>query len=254
MRLLLVEDRPEVALALSRLLRIRHYSVDVASSLEEARLFLRSFKDYGAVILDLGLPDGSGENIISDLRGRHRKDKSYVPILVVSGLADTATRVRLLNAGADDVLVKPFDKEELFARLRAVMRRPNMIVGERYVVGPLSYDPVSEQAWYGDVLLQLTRSEKKLLSLLMQKAGKTVRKESLLSHMYDMDSDYPEVKILDVFICKLRKKIRDVGGNDRIIRTVWGCGYMIVEDGAPEDSGAAIPSDEMRVHDESLAA
>lgn len=228
MRILFVEDNATLCRAMKKMLNGCGVVADFAHSIEDAKMFLQTAKDfeYAAIVLDLKLPDGSGDTILQYVRTLTAKTKKYIPVLVISGFADIETRIRLLERGADDVLVKPFDGRELIAHLNALVRRNDLLALDRYVIGPLSCTPDFGRFWYEDKELALTRRERAIMKVLMQRADRLTSKQTLIANIYD-DNEIPEEKIVDVFVCKIRKKIKDLGGDGRIIKTAWGAGYMI---------------------------
>ena len=225
MRVLLIEDDIVLTEELSLMLRKTDIHVDVANCGEEG-MELAALYEYDVVILDLGLPDIIGEEVIVRLR----KKQIDVPILVLSGHSEVARRLAALRAGADDFLLKPFNRQELVARIHALVRRANGHYANMIQFGDLTLDLRNRDVRVGDKSLPLTATEYQMLELLCLKSGGVVSKENFLNHLYG-GIDEPEMKIIDVFICKLRKKIEyagtAAGTGQSIIETVWGRGYRM---------------------------
>jgi two-component system cell cycle response regulator CtrA len=206
MRVLLVEDEIAAAKAIALMLKSGGAVVDTADTGEEALELVRHY-DYDIVVLDLMLPDMDGYEVVR----RMRAGRIDVPVLILSGLSRPQAKVKGLGLGADDFITKPFDKAELLARIQAVVRR-----SKGYSQPTLSGRPV-----------HLTGKEYAILELLVLRKGMVLTKETFLNHLYG-GMDEPEMKIIDVFICKLRKKLAQAGV-DNLIGTVWGRGYMLRE-------------------------
>jgi two-component system cell cycle response regulator CtrA len=182
------------------------------------------FYDYDAVILDLGLPDMNGVVILE----RIRNSKKKTPVIVLSGLSTVDDKVRCLSAGADDYLTKPFSKIELLARIYAIVRRANCLHSSVITIGPLSIDLVNRIVTIYGSEISLTGKEYAIMELLGIKKGSIIPKETFLNHIYG-GLDEPDLKIVDVFICKLRKKMAAISGGLNFIETIWGRGYTIKE-------------------------
>lgn len=153
------------------------------------------------MILDLGLPDMSGDKVLDNLRAKNE----HLPVLILSGEADVEARLSCLRAGADDYLTKPFNMDELVARLHALVRRANGHANNRLQFGDITLDLTVRDVRVGNTRVELTSKEYQMLELLCLRKGSVVSKESFLDHLYG-GMDEPEMKIIDVFICKLRKK------------------------------------------------
>ncbi len=223
MRILLIEDNALFAQSLCGALENKGFHIDETDRGEDG-LELASLYEYQAIILDLGLPDMSGTEVLLNLRKNH----SSIPVLILSGETDVEARLGCLEAGADDYLVKPFNMEELVARLHALVRRSNGHATNKMYFGDVSLDLTARDVRVGDTRVALTSKEYKMLELLCLRKGNVVSKESFLDHLYG-GLDEPEMKIIDVFICKLRKKIETAGANTPLIETVWGRGYRVDE-------------------------
>ena len=221
MRILLIEDDVVLSQELSFMLEKNDIQVDVAAQGEDG-MELAGLYEYDVLILDLGLPDMMGEDVITRLR----KKQIDIPVLVLSGHSELERRLVSLRAGADDFLLKPFNRQELVARIHALVRRTNGHSANIMQFGDLIFDLQTSEVHIKDKLVRLTAKEYQMLELLCLKDGGVVSKENFLNHLYG-GMDEPEMKIIDVFICKLRKKIENAGTNQSIIETVWGRGYRI---------------------------
>lgn len=222
MRILVVEDDEAAARGTAMVLKSSGAVVDLADSGEEA-LGLVRYYDYDIVILDLMLPDMIGSDVVR----RMRSSKIAVPIMICSSQTASTQRVQLLSYGADDFITKPFDSLELLERARAIVRRSRGFSDSNVNIGPLTLNVALREARINDTLVHLTGKEYAILELLMIRRGTVLTKDAFLSHLYG-GMDEPEVKIIDVFICKLRKKLYSAGAQD-IIKTVWGQGYTLCD-------------------------
>jgi two-component system cell cycle response regulator CtrA len=166
----------------------------------------------------------SGYEVLRQLR----LAKVSTPVLILSGLDGIQNKVRGLGYGADDYLTKPFHKDELIARMQAIIRRSSDQTEAVLQCGDLTVSPRAQQAEIAGRQVNLTGTEYKILAFLAQRQGSTLTKEMLLNHLYS-GMDEPEIKIIDVFICKLRKKLAEASGGRNYIETIWGRGYMLRE-------------------------
>ncbi len=221
MRILLIEDDLAASRSVTLLLERERFSVDAAGSGEEG-LDLSRVYDYDAVILDLDLPDMSGHEVLRRLR----RAKTHAPLVILSGYADVTNKVRGLMTGADDYMTKPFARDELLARLKAVIRRAHGYSAPSVRTGRLVVDLARREAEVDGAPIRLTRKEYQILEILCLRKGATLTKELLLEHLY-AGMDEPVIKIIDVFVCKLRKKIALMTGGAHYIETVWGRGYVL---------------------------
>jgi two-component system cell cycle response regulator CtrA len=221
MRVLLVEDDSSTAKSIELMLKSEGYVVD-NTDLGEDGLDLGKLYDYDIIILDLMLPDMDGYEVLKRLRAA----KVNTPILILSGLADLDNKIKGLGFGADDYLTKPFDKRELIARIQAIVRRSQGHAQSTIVTGRVTVNLDSRTVDVDGKPLHLTGKEYGILELLSLRKGTTLTKEMFLNHLYG-GMDEPEVKIIDVFICKLRKKIEEMTDGDNYIETVWGRGYVL---------------------------
>jgi two-component system cell cycle response regulator CtrA len=221
MRVLLVEDDISTAKSVSVMLNALGYVVDVANSGEDGIEIGRLY-DYDVFILDLMLPDMDGYDVLQRLR----RTGVTTPILILSGLLETDNKIKCFSFGADDYLTKPFDQGELAARLRAIVRRSNGHCGSIIQAGRLSVDLEAKTASVDGAPVPLTTKEYAILELLALRKGQTLNKTQFLDHIYG-GVDEPDLKIVDVFICKLRKKLERISGGETFIATVWGRGYVL---------------------------
>lgn len=216
MRLLVVEDDPDLLRQLSDTLRSEGYAVDQASDGEEAE-YLGGVEPYDAVVLDLGLPVKDGVSVLESWRGQGHA----MPVLILTARGQWSEKVAGFDAGADDYLTKPFEMEELKARLRALIRRAAGHASSVLTCGPISLDTRSATVKVEDEPVALTGHEYKLLSYLIHHADKIVSRTELTEHIYDQDFDR-DSNTIEVFVGRLRKKL----GVD-IIKTVRGLGYRM---------------------------
>ncbi len=216
MRLLVVEDEPNLARQLRRTLEQAGYAVDTARDGEEGQ-YLGETESYDAVVLDLGLPEVDGLTVLD----RWRRAGIKVPVLVLTARDSWSDKVAGLDAGADDYLAKPFQTEELIARLRALIRRSSGHASAELVAGDVRLDTRSGRVTLAGEPVKLTAQEFKLLSYLMHHKGKVVSRTELIEHIYDQDFDR-DSNTIEVFITRIRKKL-----GAHLITTVRGLGYCL---------------------------
>ena len=221
MRVLLIEDDTAMAKSIELMLGADGFNV-FTTDLGEEGIDLGKLYDYDIIILDLNLPDMHGYDVLKKLRAA----KIDTPILILSGMAEPDKKVKGLGFGADDYLVKPFDRQELVARLHAIVRRSKGHAESLIRTGKLTVNLDSKSVEVESGRLHLTGKEYAMLELLSLRKGSTLTKEMFLNHLYG-GMDEPELKIIDVFICKLRKKLAQATGGDHFIETVWGRGYVL---------------------------
>jgi two-component system cell cycle response regulator CtrA len=221
MRVLLVEDDVPTARYIGLSLASVGITCDIATVGEEG-IELNAVYDYDIVILDLILPGIDGYEVLRRLRSA----KVNVPILILSGLSQPNQKVKGLGVGADDYLTKPFDRDELIARIQAVVRRSKGHAESVIRVGKLAVNLHHRVVEVDNKPLHLTSKEYAIMELLALRKGTILTKEMFLNHLYG-GMDEPEFKIIDVFICKLRKKLADASGGESYIETVWGRGYTL---------------------------
>ncbi|PWG18081.1 response regulator transcription factor CtrA [Salibaculum griseiflavum] len=227
MRVLLVEDDPTTAKSIE--LMLGHANLNVyTTDLGEEGIDLAKLYDYDLIILDIGLPDMSGHDVLRQLR----LARVETPILILSGDDGTEAKLKGFGFGADDYLTKPFHREELIARIHAIIRRSKGHAQSIIRTGKVSVNLDAKTVDVGGQPVHLTGKEYQMLELLSLRKGTTLTKEMFLNHLYG-GMDEPELKIIDVFICKLRKKLSEATGGDTYIETVWGRGYVLRD---PEQS------------------
>ena len=224
MRILLIEDDVLLAQSLTDALEAEGFQVDEADCGEDG-LELAKLYEYQVMILDLGLPDMRGDEVLQNLR----QQNTDMPVLILSGDTQVESRLSCLHKGADDYLIKPFNMEELVARLQALVRRANGHAQNVLQFGDLTLNLTARDVSVGDTRVELKSKEYQMFELLCLRKGSVVSKESFLDHLYG-GMDEPEMKIIDVFICKLRKKIEKSGASTPLIQTVWGRGYRVNTD------------------------
>jgi two-component system, cell cycle response regulator CtrA len=221
-RVLLVEDDKETAQSINLMLKTEGLNVYTTERGEEG-IDLAKMYDYDIILLDLNLPDMPGYEVLRSLQ----MARVAIPILILSGLASIEDKVRGLGLGADDYLPKPFHRDELVARIHAIVRRSKGHAQSRITTGDLVVNLDAKNAELNGEPIRLTGKEYEILELLALRKGSTMTKEMFLNHLYG-GLDEPEAKIIDVFICKLRKKLSANGGHD-YIETIWGRGYTLRE-------------------------
>lgn len=234
MRVLLVEDDAKTAYTMELILRSESMNVYTTDLGEEA-VDLGKLYDYDIILLDLNLPDMSGYEVLRTLRAA----KVQTPIMIVSGLAGIEDKVRGLSFGADDYLTKPFHKDELVARIHAIVRRSRGHAQSVIVTGSLMVNLDTKTVEVGERRLHLTGKEYQMLEILSLRKGTTLSKKIFINHLYGGFGE-PEEKIIDVFISKLRKKISDATGGKNYIDTVWGRGYVLRDPGDSQESAESV--------------
>ena len=223
MRVLLIEDDSATAQSIELMLKSESFNV-YTTDLGEEGVDLGKLYDYDIILLDLNLPDMSGYEVLRTLRVA----KVQTPILILSGLAGIEDKVRGLGFGADDYMTKPFHKDELVARIHAIVRRSKGHAQSVIQTGDLTVNLDTKTVEVMTQRVHLTGKEYQMLELLSLRKGTTLTKEMFLNHLYG-GMDEPELKIIDVFICKLRKKLSVATGGKNYIETVWGRGYVLRE-------------------------
>jgi two-component system cell cycle response regulator CtrA len=225
MRVLLIEDDSATAQSIELMLKSESFNV-YTTDLGEEGIDLGKIYDYDIIILDLNLPDMSGFEVLRKLR----VSKVKSPVLILSGLADIEDKIKGLGFGADDYMTKPFHKDELVARIHAIVRRSQGHAESVINTDDLCINLDTKTVAINGARVHVTGKEYQMLELLALRKGTTLSKEMFLSQLYG-GMDEPEVKIIDVFICKLRKKLANASGGKDYIETVWGRGYVMREPG-----------------------
>jgi len=221
MRVLLIEDDPTISRSIELMLTSEGFNT-YCTDLGEEGLDLGKLYDYDIILLDLNLPDMHGYDVLKKLRTA----KVNTPILIISGLNEMENKVKGLGFGADDYLTKPFHKEELVARIHAIVRRSKGHSQSIINTGKLAVNLDTKTVEVEAKRVHLTGKEYAMLELLSLRKGSTLTKEMFLNHLYG-GIDEPELKIIDVFICKLRKKLSAASSGLNYIETVWGRGYVL---------------------------
>ncbi len=226
MRILFVEDDPTTSRSIE--LMLTHANLNVyCTDLGEEGIDLAKLYDYDLILLDLNLPDMSGHEVLRQLR----LSRIETPILILTGDDATESKIKGFGFGADDYLTKPFHREELVARIHAIIRRSKGHAQSVIRTGPVTVNLDAKTVEVEGKSVHLTGKEYQMLELLSLRKGTTLTKEMFLNHLYG-GMDEPELKIIDVFICKLRKKLSEATGGENYIETVWGRGYVL-RDPAP---------------------
>ena len=231
MRVLLIEDDSATAQSIELMLKSEGFNV-YTTDLGEEGIDLGKIYDYDLILLDLSLPDMSGLEVLRQLR----VGKINTPIMILSGTSEIDTKVKTLGNGADDYMTKPFHKDELIARIHAVVRRSKGHAQSVIRTGDIVVNLDAKTVEVSGNRVHLTGKEYEMLELLSLRKGTTLTKEMFLNHHYG-GMDEPELKIIDVFICKLRKKLAVAADGNHYIETVWGRGYELRD---PHEQGSIV--------------
>jgi len=223
MRVLLIEDDRATAQSIELMLKSESFNI-YTTDLGEEGIDLGKLYDYDIILLDLNLPDISGFEVLRSLR----VSKVKIPILILSGLTGIEDKVNGLGFGADDYMTKPFHKDELVARIHAIVRRSKGHAQSVVITGDLSVNLDAKIVEISGARVRLTGKEYQMLELLSLRKGTTLTKEMFFNNLYG-GMDEPGIKIIDVFICKLRKKLAIASNGKDYIETVWGRGYALRE-------------------------
>ncbi len=221
MRVLLIEDEPTTAKAIELMLTTEGFNV-YSTDLGEEGLDLGKLYDYDIILLDLNLPDMHGYDVLKKLRVA----KVQTPVLILSGIAEMDSKIRSFGFGADDYVTKPFHREELVARIHAVVRRSKGHSQSVIRTGKLAVNLERQDRRSRWRPRPPHRQGIRHAGAAFAPQGTTLTKEMFLNHLYG-GMDEPELKIIDVFICKLRKKLSHACGGENYIETVWGRGYVL---------------------------
>jgi two-component system cell cycle response regulator CtrA len=233
MRILLIEDDSATAQSIELMLKSESFNV-YTTDLGEEGVDLGKLYDYDIILLDLNLPDMSGFEVLRSLR----VSKVRTPTLILSGLAGIEDKVRGLGVGADDYMTKPFHKDELVARIQAIVRRSKGYAQSVVQTGDLLVNLDTKMVEINQVRVHLTGKEYQMLEFLSLRKGTTLTKEMFLNQLYG-GLDEPMIKIIDVFMCKIRRKLANASGGKEYIETVWGRGYVLREPGYAQEKISA---------------
>ena len=233
MRVLVIEDDISTSQSIELMLKSERFNV-YTTDLGEEGIDLGKLYDYDIMLLDLNLPDMSGFEVLR----RMRVSKVTTPTLILSGLAGIEDKVKGFGCGADDYMTKPFHKDELVARIHAIVRRSKGHAQSLVQAGDLVVNLDRKMAEINGARVHLTGKEYQVLELLSLRKGLPLTKEMFLNHLYG-GMDEPELKIIDVFMCKLRKKLSNASGGKNYIETLWGRGYVLQH---PADEEAVMAS------------
>ena len=219
----MIEDDSSIAQSIELMVKGECFNV-YTTDLGEEGVDLGRLYDYDIILLDLNLPDMSGFEVLRSLR----LSKVKTPILILSRMTSIEHKVKGLGYGADDYMTKPFHKTELIARVHAIVRRSRGHARSIVQTDDLIVNVDDKTVYIKEIRVNLTGKEYQMLELLSLRRGTTITKEMFLSQLYG-GMDEPEIKIIDVFMCKIRKKLAIASGGKDYIETVWGRGYMLRE-------------------------
>lgn len=223
MRILLVEDDISTAKSIELSLAAEGIVCDIAPTGEEGLDYANMY-EYDIIILDMMLPDISGFEVLRNFR----KNNVKTPVMILSGISSSDSKIKGLGIGADDYVTKPFNRGELVARIQAIVRRSQGNATSKLRVGKIELDMENRVVSVAGTPINLTSKEYSILELMMLRKGSPIKKETFLGHLYG-GMDEPEIKIIDVFVCKLRKKLEDATRGHNYIETLWGRGYRLVD-------------------------
>ncbi len=227
MRLLLAEDEIKVASHIKRGLEEEGYAVDVVANGEEAVSMAAAY-EYDLIILDIMLPKKNGTQVLKELRGK----KYYTPVIFLTAKNSTEEKISGLDLGADDYLTKPFEFEELCARIRAILRRHESVRDTKLTLSDLELNPVTHEVKRAGQKIDLTPKEYTLLEYLLYNQGKVLTRTMIVEHVWDQDFD-SFTNVVDVYINHLRAKI-DQPFKKKLLHTARGFGYVLREQDAPD--------------------
>lgn len=222
-RLLVVEDQKDLNEIISRKLMKEGYAVDSCFDGKEACLYIEG-AEYDGIIMDIMLPEMTGIEVLKWMRAR----RNAAPVLLLTALGEIEDRVAGLDAGADDYLVKPFDFEELLARIRTMIRRKGSQLSSIITYKDLTVNTASREVTRGGKTVELTAREYNILEYMLHNIGRAVTRDNLSSHIWNYDYDGGS-NVIDVYVHRLRKKLDAVSNedSDKIVETIKGVGYII---------------------------
>lgn len=234
MRILMIEDDRAFAKSIQMALKNEGLEIEVAEGGEDG-LDLGTIYEYSAILLDLGLPDINGQQVLRKLRDQ----KVQSPVIILSGNDHIDEQLKALGFGADLFLTKSISPKVLAAQIKALVRRSHGHSEKVVKVGRLSVDLDARLGFIDERQVHLTTKEFAMLELLALRKGNTLSKEAFVNHLYN-GMDEPDPKIVDVFICRLRKKMSDMSDGDNYIETVWGRGYILRDPATAEPKKKAV--------------
>ena len=220
MKILLIEDNVRLSELVKKNLIKSGFITDIAKDIEEAVHNLKSYS-YDAIVLDLNLPDGNGMSLLKQIRDK----KNQIPVIILTANIDFNNKIKGLNIGADDYLTKPFKHEELVARLKAILRRPNNYLEQKINIKNVSFDTDNYQLKINDIIVKIAKKESIILEILLKKYNKTVTKNMLLDKGYEIDKEINS-NSLEVSLHRLRK-ILEKSESALEIKNLRGIGYII---------------------------
>ncbi len=220
MKILLIEDNVRLSELVKKNLIKSGFITDIAKDIEEAVHNLKSYS-YDAIVLDLNLPDGNGMSLLKQIRDK----KNQIPVIILTANIDFNNKIKGLNIGADDYLTKPFKHEELVARLKAILRRPNNYLEQKINIKNVSFDTDNYQLKINDIIVKIAKKESIILEILLKKYNKTVTKNMLLDKGYEIDKEINS-NSLEVSLHRLRK-ILEKSESALKIKNLRGIGYII---------------------------
>ena len=223
MHVLLIDRKPSINQGIAFFFKSKGWVVDTAFSGEEGAELARLY-DYDLILSDLLLSDITGAEVIKKIRNVGVK----TPITIISGSVPVSQKINCFNLGADDFIVRPCDRNELMARIQAIVRRAKGYANSVIKIGQMTVNLDTKIITIAGATLKLTKKEYALLELLALRQNMTVSKEQLLNHLYGA-MDEPDIKILDVFLFRIRNKIDKISNGKKYIQTVWGRGYILKE-------------------------
>jgi len=220
MKILLIEDNVRLSELVKKNLIKSGFVTDIAKDIEEAVHNLKNYS-YDAIVLDLNLPDGNGMSFLKQIRDK----KNQIPVIILTANIDFNNKIKGLNIGADDYLTKPFKHEELVARLKAILRRPNEYLEQKINIKNLNFDTNNYQLRINDIIVKIAKRESIILEILLKKYNKTVTKNELLDKGYEIDKEINS-NSLEVSLHRLRK-ILEKSESALEIKNLRGIGYII---------------------------
>jgi two-component system cell cycle response regulator CtrA len=230
MRVLIIEDDEATAKSIEYAITSEGILCDSTDSGQDGYDMAKLY-DYDIIILDMLLPDVNGFEVLRKLRAGNIN----TPVLILSSLTGSEDKIKGLGIGADDYVAKPFNKNEIIERVRAIVRRSKGFSNPSIKIGRLTIDTKTRIVEIDGKKVDLTNKEFSVLELMAMRRNNPISKDSFLDHLYG-GMDEPELKIIDVFVCKLRKKLEDASGGEGFIETVWGRGYMLADKVAADNN------------------